>query len=475
MSSTLDRQRQYLAETNQSIRNISDKASTEGRKSLLASEEREYTKLAGLRAQIEERVAQLADEDSRRAAAGAAAVMLGQAGPAGPDGTSFGFGNGADTVYSRTSGFSYFKDLMASATPGDPAAYEAVQRLQEHAQCIDRAAADLPREFRAGPGRRAAGSETRVNPNRTDGQGGYFVPPLWIVDEWVALLRAGRATAERCNVKPLPPGTDSINLPKIATGTSTATQLDNGTVSSTDFTDTFVTGPVRTIAGQQDVAMQLLEQSPAGIDEILFGDLIGDYNQKLDLQVLSGSGTSGQLKGIFNAGPTAVTFTDATPTVPKLYAPLTQALSQVAKARFQPVDTIVMHPSRWYWIVAALDTQNRPLVTPEGANGANTIAVLDATAVEGVAGSLAGVPIVVDANMPINGGAGTNQDTILAGKMKDCYLYEGALRTRALVEVLSGTLQVRLQVYNYVAQIPDRYPVAYATITGTGLIVPAGY
>jgi HK97 family phage major capsid protein len=389
---------------------------------------------------------------------------------------AYGFGNGADTVYSRTSGFSYFKDLMASATPGDPAAYEAVQRLNQHAQCIARAATDLPPEFRAGPERRAAGSETRVNPNRVDGQGGYFVPPLWVIDEWVALLRAGRATANRCNVKPLPPGTDSINLPKLATGTTTAVQgTDAAAVSSTDFTDTFVTGPVRTIAGQQDMALQLLEQSPAGIDEIIFGDLIGDYNQKLDLQVLSGSGTSGQLKGIFNAGPTAVTFTSASPTVPLLYTPLTQGLSQVAKSRFQPADTIVMHPSRWYWIVAALDTQNRPLVTPEGGSGANTIAVLDAEAVEGVAGSIAGVPIVVDANLPTNVGAGTNQDRLLVGRLKDNYLYEGALRTRALVEVLSGTLQVRLQVYNYVAQIPDRYPVAYATIDGTGLIMPAGY
>lgn len=63
----------------------------------------------------------------------------------------------------------------------------------------------------------------------------------------------------------------------------------------------------------------------------------------------------------------------------------------------------------------------------------------------------------------------------MVGRIKDAYLYEGAIRTRALVEVLSGTLQVRLQVYNYVALIPDRYPVAYAAIDGTGLITPAGY
>lgn len=356
------------------IRNINEKVQDEGRKSLLASEERTYNKLRQERSLLEARIFDLEDEDTRAAASARSAVTTGNGMPG-------AFASGADTVYSRTSGFSYFKDLMASATPGDPAAYEAVQRLQEHAQMIDRAAPDLPTEFRADATRRAAGSETRVNPNRSDGQGGYFVPPLWIVDEAVTLLRAGRATADRANVKPLPGGTDSINLPKVQTGTTTDVQLDNGAVSSTDLTDNFVTGPVRTIAGQQDIAMQLLEQSPSGFDEVIFGDLIADYNQKLDVQFMLGTGLNGQLKGVYNAGPTAVTFTNASPTVPLLYTPLTQALSQVAKARFKAADTIVMHPSRWYWIVAALDTQNRPLVTPEAGNGVNTVAIYDANAV----------------------------------------------------------------------------------------------
>jgi hypothetical protein len=37
-----------------------------------------------------------------------------------------------------------------------------------------------------------------------------------------------------------------------------------GRVTSVDLTDDFITAPVRTIAGQQDAALRLLEQSPAG-------------------------------------------------------------------------------------------------------------------------------------------------------------------------------------------------------------------
>jgi len=37
-----------------------------------------------------------------------------------------------------------------------------------------------------------------------------------------------------------------------------------GRVTSMVLTDDFITAPVRTIAGQQDAALQVLEQSPAG-------------------------------------------------------------------------------------------------------------------------------------------------------------------------------------------------------------------
>lgn len=383
---------------------------------------------------------------------------------------------GQDSVYARDSGNSYFRDLALLAVPGNPGFAER-ERLAEHARTIDKAEADLPVEFRAGVNRVAAGQELRVNPNTTYGQGGEFVPPLWLMADWVAALRAGRPAADRCQVKPLPPGTDVINLPKIATGTATAIQTTQGSgASSVDLTTATVSGAVRTIAGQQDISLQLLEQSPANFDEIVYQDLTADYGRQLDQQILTGSGASGQLLGLLTlSGTNAVTFTQASPTVPLLYGPLGQAAAQVAKQRFLGADTILMHPSHWWWIASALDTQNRPLVEPEGGVGVNTVAVLDPFAAQGMAGSIAGIPVVVDANVPTNLGAGTNQAPILVGRFADFFLYEGAIRLRALPEILSGALQMRLQAYNYMTFIPGRYPVSLSVINGTGCIVPAGY
>jgi hypothetical protein len=55
----------------------------------------------------------------------------------------------------------------------------------------------------------------------------------------------------------------------------------------------------------------------------------------------------------------------------------------------------------------------------------------------------------------------------------DFRLYEGTLRVRALPEVLSGTLQVRFQVYSYACVINNRFPASLSLLTGnTGLAVP---
>ncbi len=389
-------------------------------------------------------------------------------------------------TYQRSVGNSYFLDLANAQLRND---VEAAGRLQRHAQEMD---VEMPRREQlreqaaeremAGLDRRehtGRGSvfEKRTNPNRTDGQGGYFVPPLWLVDEYVDLPRFGRTLANSVRNLTLPTGTDSVNVPKVATGTATGVQTaDAAAVTSQDLTDTFVTAPVRTIAGQQDIAIQLLDQSPASFDEIVFADLIADYNMRLDLQCWTGSGTSGQLKGVLNvSGINAITYTDATPTIQELYAPLMQGVSQSASKRKLPPTAIFMTPSRWYWMASQLDTQGRPLVLPETSSPFNPMALQTGGDVEGPVGRVANLPILADGNIPNNLGAGTNEDRIATMRTSDLYLWEGNMRTRVLQEVLSGTLQVRFQLFNYAAFMPDRRPETISVISGTGVIAPSGF
>jgi len=355
-------------------------------------------------------------------------------------------------TYEQGNGRSYFADLATSTINQD---VDARQRLERHA------------------------AEVRMDPEyrdliRTDGNGGYFVPPLWLSD-YVELARAGRPTANLVTNLPLPPGTDSINVPKISTGTATAIQVGDGSApQETDLADTSVACGVKTIAGQQDMSIQLFEQSPFNFDQIVMADLAADYATKVDVQVLSGSNANGQVKGIYGAsGVNAVTWTDTTPTVSELYSKLADGIQKIHTNRFQPPTVIVMHPRRWAWMLAAVDSQGRPLVVPNGQGPTNAIAAFGTVGSEQVVGSLQGLPVVTDPSIPITDGSGTNEDSIIVMRAQDCILYESSLRTRVLPEVLSGTMQVRVQVYGYLAFTAERQPKSITILSGSGFATPS--
>ena len=161
----------------------------------------------------------------------------------------------------------------------------------------------------------------------------------------------------------------------------------------------------------------------------------------------------------------------ATPTVPELYPKGADAVNQVATNRKKPPQAHVMHPRRWFWHTAALDGQSRPLVVPVAYGAFSPAAVINDVLAEGPVGSWQGLPVYIDPQILTNLGAGT-EDEILTTRFDDHILFEGALRVRALPEVLSGQLAVRFQVYAYVAFTAGRYPVATSAIRGTGLIAP---
>jgi HK97 family phage major capsid protein len=452
------------------------------------------SELVAMRSREEQIEAQIRDEETeeaRRTAAQAARVATGTTDAAGTRNSGGAVITSEPQVYGRRSGNSYFHDMARAQFRSDHVAQE---RLNRHAAelRVELPARELRREQRAQAQmddlasterwrdeQRAAAFETRVNPNRTDGQGGYFVPPLWLIDEYIGLPRFGRPIADSVRNLELPAGTDSINLPKVATGTATAAQTaDGAAVQSTDMTDTSVSASVYTVAGQQDASMQLLDQSPApGFDTVIMGDLLADLATRQDLYVIDGSGTSGQPTGILQvSSPNAITYTDASPTLPELWVPWIQSVSQIATNRKLPPTATFCIPAIWYWGTSQLDTTNRPLLLPEQNGPFNVMALQTGAVSEGPVGRLSvGIPVILDGNIPVNKGGSTNETRILTLRTSDLYLWEGAIQTRVLTEVLSGTLQVRFQVYRYAAFMPNRLPKAISIVSGTGMIPTAGF
>jgi HK97 family phage major capsid protein len=364
-------------------------------------------------------------------------------------------------------GRSYFRDLYLAKRQGDR---DAMERLRRNDKMV---AAEIQERARKGDRR----AEQRAL-STTNGAGGELVPPLWLEDEFVKLARPGRVTADRVVPGDVPPGTDSINIPKMLTGTAVAVQAtQNSGVQQTDATTGSVASPVITLAGGQTIAMQLVEQSPLNVDDLILGDLAADYAQKLDVQVLSGSGSSGQATGLLTlSGTNSIAWTQATPALGGaggMYSSLGAAISAIHTTRYQPPNCIVMHPRRWAWALAQSDSSNRPMVVPQGQGPFNAAGQPGAIAAEGYVGEMLGLPVYADANLPTNLGTGTNQDVILVMRASDVFLWEGNVRAEAFEQTYAQQLSLFVRLYNYVSFQPGRYPKAIAAVTGTGSVTPA--
>lgn len=340
-------------------------------------------------------------------------------------------------------GRSFFADLRAAALGHA----DALERLARHRE------------------------ETR-DLSSTDTQGGDFVPPAHLLDIWQEAVRGSAPFINTLTQRDITGYGDVIRLPQIATGAAVAAHQDGGAVQETDPVTATIDANVVTVAGQVDISLQAFERSAPGLDEVIARDLARAYADKVDQLALTGSGSSGEPEGLLNAdGGGSVTYTAATPTFAGLLPKIAQAAATVASARKLPATHILMHPRRLQFVAKELDSSNRPIVVPELQGPNNAGAVLNADPVaEGIAGSIAGLTIVSDPNIPTTSGAGTNQDTVILYRPDDLWFWStGTPTLRTLFDTLSGNLQVRLQAYGYSAFTAEARPESFCTISGTGL------
>jgi HK97 family phage major capsid protein len=395
------------------------------------------------------RIANLEDDEKRQLAVDQLAVELGR----GQGDQNSPARTQDPAMYGRGNGRSYFRDLVQAQVFGNR---DAIERLVRN----DREVRDHRSQQRA--------------LTTTDGVAGEFVPPLWMVNEYIRLARAGRVIADQVRQQNLPGGTDTINLPRLATGTAVAEQATQNTaVQNTDASTNSVAANVATIAGQQVVSLQLLEQTPAGIniDDILLADLAADYATKLDVFVINNN-AAGKI-GLLNvSGANSVVYTQANPTtVAAIYPRIADGIQQISTNRFLPPQKIFMHPKRWAWFLAALDSQSRPLVVPSAQMPMNAAGIDDGSvSAEGFVGTLQGLPVFQDPNISLILGGGTNEDRIIIARTDDVILFEGTPRAESFREPLAANLSVLLRFYNYAALHASRYPKSISIISGTGMI-----
>lgn len=356
-----------------------------------------------------------------------------------------------ERTYSPTSQMSFVKDAFNAQFGND---YAANERLSRHM-------------------REEAIERRDVGTAQFEG----LVIPQYLVDLAAPFARAGRPFADfATNKMTLPPSGMTLNISRMTTGSSTAVQVtQNDSVSETDVDDTLLTINVRTIAGQQDISRQAIERG-TGIDTFVVADLIKSWHTTLDSQILNGAGTAGTIKGLRASGGNAITFTSTAPTVALLYPKLADAIQQIQTNAFVSPTHFVVHPRRLAFLLAAVDSTNRPLVVPAANGPMNAAGVGAGVSQYGNSGyQMLGLPIITDANIGTTYGASTNQDEIYCVTAGESHLWEQpgspfALRFDATG---AGNLTLKSVVYGYAAYTAERYPLAASIISGSGLSSPS--
>ena len=294
---------------------------------------------------------------------------------------------------------------------------------------------------------------------------GALIPPQYLTDQYAAIARAGRPFLNALTSLPLPSRGTTFNIPRGTTGTTVAEQSSEGdALSETDFDETTLAVSVKTYGGAQDISRQALERGEA-IDRIIYNDLAAAYAAAVDSAyvALALSGVSA-----------TVAYTDASPTVAEIWPKLADAIQRVNANRYLPATAIFMHPRRWGWFTAALDSSNRPLVGLESVQ--NPMALGKAAEYGQVVGSIQGLPVVTDANMATNLGSGTDEDRIIVARTPDLLLWEegdGAPRELRFDQPQGKKLVVEVAVYGYSAFTAGRYPTALYAVGGTGTVAPS--
>lgn len=431
---------------------ITDTAESEERSELTETEEARWaelrTEVSTLDADAEKIAARVADLEALDAAEVRAQQVAATVG-APATGSPVRVGHEPRTYSAENPRRSFFADAFATRYGYAP---DAQERLAAHGREV-----------------RALGEDVEQRDVGTDALGALVVPQ-YLVDMFAPNVFAGRPTANVVRSVPLPAEGMTIAIPRGTTKPATGEQTTQNTaVTEQDFDETTLNVPVVTIAGQQDMSRQAIERA-AGTDQIIYSDLVEDYAAKLDAYVLAKASVGLTVL----AGTNAVTYTDASPTVAEIWPKLVDAVTQINTNRLLPATVCVMHPRRWGWLWAAQDSSGRPLFVGDAPT--NPMGTGTAAEYGQVVGSLNGlVPVVTDANMPTNLGAGTNQDSIVFLRASDSLLFEetgGLPRRLRFEETLGGSLTVKLVVYGYAAFTAGRYPSAISVVNGTGLVTP---
>ncbi|WP_269514130.1 phage major capsid protein [Brevundimonas subvibrioides] len=280
--------------------------------------------------------------------------------------------------------------------------------------------------------------EKRALSEGTDSAGGFTVPDI-LSAQLIDRLRA-QSVLVRAGARTVPLSSDQNYIAKIATDPVPAWRAENAAIAESDPTFTRVSMAPKSLAVLVKVSREVLEDS-LNIEEALQRSLTAAMAVEFDRAGLFGSGTGSEPEGLVNMAGIGALAHNA---VLANYLPLNTARTAVLTANATPT-AYIMHPREDGKLTGLVDAQGQPL---QAAAKVAAIQQLTTTAV------------------PINGGVGTNEASIITG---DFSRYLIGIRNGLRIEILKERYAENFQ-FAFVAHLRGTFAVehvaAFHKITG---------
>ena len=405
-------------------RSISKKAEAEGRKHFTDLEENKFIAVSTLIKELRENVNELKSDCERSEQAHATAERIFNA--ANNGGSQY---RGHDAYTDRRS--SYVRDLIGSVTPAVDQSGEGRQRL--------------------------GGLEARDVSGLTSSTA--FDPPQFLLDLYAKLSRPNAPLYSLLSKVKL--DGPVVKTPKITAGnTATVQSAENATISTTDWTDQYITVTPKTYAAASYVSDQALTLSPVALDSLIFTDLFAALAVEIETAVLY-DGAFGLDTLTTSSG---VVFPTGSSDTADVLASFAHALNVIASTRYNTSDVVaITHPSVILHQTSHVDTTGRPIYLGDSAfNPAGIPGSVD-TLGQTIAPALTiqGVPVYSDANVTISGGTAP----VYFIKLDDSFISEYG--PSSLASPHTAALQIAWLLRTHtILGVTHRYPEALVKATG---------
>jgi HK97 family phage major capsid protein len=285
--------------------------------------------------------------------------------------------------------------------------------------------------------------------------GAGLVPPVWLAEYFAPVMHRQLRLATQLRQVPWA-GPYPWTIPVAGTVAKTSSVAEGVNTTETDPQYTTITVTPKAIMGYSEVSRQLLEGSSPAVDSIIWGDLLGDFYDNVELEVIAAlNGQSGVNTATVSAG--VLTTTD----IAAQRAGLLDGIAAISDAPAGDPDLWVGRTSRWVTYLKFADTTGRPLILAQSYNPQNAIG--EGGAVNGfrraVQGSLESLEALTSPTVAASTGFILNSQE---------HLFSVSPPMQFQFEQPAGPALIRVGVWGYEAVTFARRPKAVTKISYSG-------